>query len=75
MDVQAKRVTDFRQLHSAGCFVMPNPWDVGSARALDGSASRPWPRRVRDLPGPSVVADTQVTRDQALDHFRLSPRP
>lgn len=24
----------FRQLHSAGCFVLPNPWDVGSALAL-----------------------------------------
>lgn len=28
------RVVRFRQLHEAGCFVMPNPWDVGSARAL-----------------------------------------
>lgn len=24
-------VSDFQQLHRAGCFVMPNPWDVGSA--------------------------------------------
>jgi 2-methylisocitrate lyase-like PEP mutase family enzyme len=24
----------FRALHDAGCFVIPNPWDVGSARAL-----------------------------------------
>jgi 2-methylisocitrate lyase-like PEP mutase family enzyme len=24
----------FRRLHEAGCFVMPNPWDVGSARYL-----------------------------------------
>jgi 2-methylisocitrate lyase-like PEP mutase family enzyme len=24
----------FRQLHEAGCFVIPNPWDVGSARFL-----------------------------------------
>jgi len=24
----------FHQLHASGCFVMPNPWDVGSARAL-----------------------------------------
>lgn len=26
----------FRDLHASGCFVMPNPWDVGSARALEG---------------------------------------
>ena len=24
----------FRALHAAGCFVIPNPWDVGSARYL-----------------------------------------
>lgn len=28
------RVETFRALHAAGCFVMPNPWDVGSARLL-----------------------------------------
>ena len=28
-----KRKT-FRQLHEAGCFVIPNPWNVGTARYL-----------------------------------------
>jgi methylisocitrate lyase len=28
-----KRAT-FRKLHETGCFVLPNPYDVGSARAL-----------------------------------------
>lgn len=27
-------VTAFRDLHDAGCFVLPNPWDVGTARYL-----------------------------------------
>jgi 2-methylisocitrate lyase-like PEP mutase family enzyme len=31
--VTARRMT-FRALHERGCFVMPNPWDVGSARYL-----------------------------------------
>jgi methylisocitrate lyase len=26
----------FHRLHASGCFVIPNPWDVGSARALAG---------------------------------------
>jgi len=30
----ADRIAEFRRLHDHGCFVMPNPWDVGSARAL-----------------------------------------
>jgi 2-methylisocitrate lyase-like PEP mutase family enzyme len=29
-----ERRARFRQLHEAGCFVIPNPWDVGSARYL-----------------------------------------
>ena len=28
-----KRAT-FRKMHEAGCFVLPNPFDVGSAKAL-----------------------------------------
>ena len=31
--ISDKRRT-FRQLHEAGCFVIPNPWDIGSARYL-----------------------------------------
>jgi 2-methylisocitrate lyase-like PEP mutase family enzyme len=30
----APRRTAFRQLHEKGCFVIPNPWDAGSARYL-----------------------------------------
>ena len=26
----------FRRLHESGCFVIPNPWDAGSARLLEG---------------------------------------
>ena len=30
----ADRRRIFRDLHVRGCFVIPNPWDVGSARVL-----------------------------------------
>jgi 2-methylisocitrate lyase-like PEP mutase family enzyme len=33
--VADKRKT-FRTLHEAGCFVIPNPWNIGSARYLEG---------------------------------------
>ena len=33
MDI-SKRWAAFRQLHESGCFVIPNPWDAGSARYL-----------------------------------------
>jgi len=32
-DVRERRAR-FRKLHESGCFVIPNPWDVGSARYL-----------------------------------------
>ena len=28
---QPAAIAAFRQLHRSGCFVLPNPWDVGSA--------------------------------------------
>jgi hypothetical protein len=30
-------VAEFRALHASGCFVLPNPWDVGSAVYLHRS--------------------------------------
>jgi 2-methylisocitrate lyase-like PEP mutase family enzyme len=33
MDTSARRAA-FRKLHESGCFVIPNPWDVGTARYL-----------------------------------------
>jgi 2-methylisocitrate lyase-like PEP mutase family enzyme len=34
VDVKTKRAV-FRKLHEAGCFVLPNPWDLGSVRRLE----------------------------------------
>lgn len=36
MSLSTDHAIAFRQLHASGCFVMPNPWDIGSARALQG---------------------------------------
>jgi len=34
MPHSTERCLEFRRLHESGCFVMPNPWDLGSARLL-----------------------------------------
>ncbi|HVT38707.1 MAG TPA: isocitrate lyase/phosphoenolpyruvate mutase family protein [Gemmatimonadaceae bacterium] len=34
MNQPSDRVSVFRKLHESGCFVIPNPWDLGSARLL-----------------------------------------
>lgn len=31
---QASAIRAFRKLHESGCFVLPNPWDAGTAKAL-----------------------------------------
>jgi len=44
----------FRALHQSGCFVIPNPWNVGSARYLQGlgfKALATTQLGVRSLPG------------------------
>ena len=28
------RIRTFQDIHRSGCFVIPNPWDIGSARLL-----------------------------------------
>jgi 2-methylisocitrate lyase-like PEP mutase family enzyme len=34
VDAKTKRAS-FREMHKAGCFVLPNPWDIGSVRRLE----------------------------------------
>src|SRR5205823_10750692 len=34
-DMQLSAVSKFRTLHESGCFVLPNPWDVGTAIYLE----------------------------------------
>lgn len=71
MDVHEDRIVEFQRLHSAGCFVMPNPWDVGSARALERMGFKALATTSAGLAWTLGVADTHVTRDQALEHLRL----
>jgi len=63
------RLRRFRDLHRAGCFVIPNPWDAGSARAL---ASLGFPALATTSSGFAWtlgVRDNRVTLEQALAHF------
>jgi 2-methylisocitrate lyase-like PEP mutase family enzyme len=36
MKTRSEKVASFRALHRQGCFIIPNPWDVGSATMLAG---------------------------------------
>ncbi len=70
MTVQDDRVATFHRLHSAGCFVMPNPWDPGSARVL---AQMGFPALATTSAGCAWslgCADNQLVLEQALEHLR-----
>jgi 2-methylisocitrate lyase-like PEP mutase family enzyme len=61
----------FRALHERGLFVMPNPWDIGSARIL---ASMGFEALATTSLGHAAAlgkVDLTVTRDEMLDHVEV----
>ena len=71
MSEHRERVTAFQRLHEAGCFVMPNPWDAGSARALEQMGFQALATTSAGLAWASGRADEEVTLEQALEHLRV----
>ncbi len=60
----------FRKLHESGCFVIPNPWNVGSARYLQGLGFKALASTSSGYAHAQGLADGDVTRDQVLAHYR-----
>ena len=69
--MQDERVEEFRRLHSSGCFVMVNPWDLGSARALEQLGFKALATTSAGFAWTLGRPDTHATRDQVLEHLRL----
>jgi|SRR5690606_3922728 2-methylisocitrate lyase-like PEP mutase family enzyme len=64
------RVDTFRSLHEAGCFVMPNPWDVGSARLLEQLGFPALASTSSGLAWSLGRPDGRVSLKTTLEHFR-----
>ncbi len=67
--VADKRRT-FQQLHDAGCFVLPNPWDLGSAHFLQGLGFKALATTSSGFAWSQARADGQVPRDTVIEHLR-----
>ena len=68
---QSDKAARFRALHQApGTFVMPNPWDAGSARILAGLGFQALATSRGASAGILGRRDGTVTRDEALAHAR-----
>lgn len=71
MTTTADPIAEFRRLHETGCFVMPNAWDVGSARAL---AALGFPALATTSAGFAWSVgrpDNSVGLEQTLDHLAV----
>jgi 2-methylisocitrate lyase-like PEP mutase family enzyme len=71
MNVPNDRVAAFQRLHGSGCFVMPNPWDAGSARVLEQLGFKALATTSAGFAWTLGRADDQVTLDDALVHLRV----
>ena len=60
----------FRELHKAGCFVIPNPWNVGTARYLQGLGFKALATTSSGHAHSQGYADGAQSTDQVLAHYR-----
>jgi 2-methylisocitrate lyase-like PEP mutase family enzyme len=67
-DFAAQRAA-FRKLHESGCFVMPNPWDIGSALYLRHLGFRALATTSSGFAWTRGLADGSVPRDLVLGHL------
>ena len=67
-DIANKRHA-FAALHQSGCFVIPNPWDAGSARYLQSLGFKALATTSAGFAWSHARADNGITRDMALAHL------
>jgi len=71
MKTQSENAEMFRALHArAGAFVIPNPWDAGSARLLEGLGFEALATTSAGFANTLGRLDGRVTRDDVLEHCR-----
>jgi 2-methylisocitrate lyase-like PEP mutase family enzyme len=64
-----KRKT-FQELHKSGCFVIPNPWNPGSARYLQSLGFKALATTSSGYAHSQAYSDGEATRDMVLAHCR-----
>ena len=66
----AEKRKTFRKLHDAGCFVIPNPWNVGSARYLQSLGFPALATTSSGYAHSQGYADGALSCEAVLAHFR-----
>src|SRR5947207_3707019 len=70
MPTIAERRQTFRQLHESGCFAIPNPWDIGTAKYLQHLGFKSIATSSAGFAFSSGLPDGSVKRDAMLAHIR-----
>lgn len=72
MNKQQAAIARFRALHESGCFVLPNPWDAGSAFYLEHIGFKALATTSAGFAFSKALPDGPefVSRDMMLEHFR-----
>ncbi len=73
LSTEAKRA-QFRRLHESGCFVIPNPWDIGSAVALQSLGFKALASTSSGFAWTIGKADNHITLEDALAHLTAALR-
>ena len=66
----AEKRAAFRALHQQGCFVLPNPWDIGSARMFEHLGFKALASTSSGYAWTLGRPDNGVARDDVLAHLR-----
>jgi 2-methylisocitrate lyase-like PEP mutase family enzyme len=70
MPTITERRQTFRELHQSGCFAIPNPWDIGSARYLQHLGFKAIATTSAGFAFSRGLPDNAVPRDEMLAHIR-----
>ncbi len=70
MKTQSEKAAEFASLHERGCFVIPNPWDRGTARLLAGLGFRALTTTSAGYARSLGVSDYNAGREHVLAHVR-----
>src|SRR4030081_4100808 len=65
----ADKCAAFRKLHDSGCFIIPNPFDVGTAKALQHLGFKALASTIAGFAWTIAKADNGVTVDDVCDHL------
>ena len=69
MPTVAEKRKEFRRLHESGCFVIPNPWDIGTTRYLENMGFKALATTSAGFAWSRGFGDGAVPRDDMLVHI------